>query len=479
MYPQKSLDELEQQIQIDFENLNIPPKSWIISDNQAEKNEVDVAIIGAGMSALALALALLSQGIRCVLFEKEKDGQEGPWVKPALMQTLRSPKNIVGPALQFPSLTFQAWFKAQFGQEAWEQLDKIPRLQWHTYLQWFKKVTQPHILYEHELIELEVNGAHTQLTFSHQDEFIQYQASHTVLAMGIDSLSQPNIPSFMQGINTRFWEHSYAGSDYQRFKGLDLAVIGYSASAMDSTATALELGARQVEVLCRCKDFPRVNRGKVAANPGYLASYSEWSDAQKWQFHRYLKHAKTPAPYGSTLRVSKHENAFFNFDQHITHVEEHQNKLHIYTQDHCFVVDYLILATGYTLDWSKYRWLKQLESSIAKWKDMYTAPVHEQDNYMADQPYLSASFELQSKHSKLNLSQIYCFNYSASLSQGAQVGMIGGLNYGAQTLATAIAKKMYMASFDRQIDAVKRSEDYELTGREWNEAAPYSTRSKQ
>lgn len=48
-------------------------------------------------------------------------------------------KNLTGPALISPSLTFQAWFKAQFGHQAWESLDKIPRLQWDEYLKWFKK----------------------------------------------------------------------------------------------------------------------------------------------------------------------------------------------------------------------------------------------------------------------------------------------------------------------------------------------------
>ncbi|MEX6211594.1 hypothetical protein AB6G58_19575 [Providencia huaxiensis] len=46
------------------------------------------------------------------------------------METLRSPKHVVGSALASPSLTFQAWFKAQFGVQKWEELDKIPRLQW-------------------------------------------------------------------------------------------------------------------------------------------------------------------------------------------------------------------------------------------------------------------------------------------------------------------------------------------------------------
>ena len=44
----------------------------------------------------------------------------------ARMETLRSPKQLTGPAYGMASLTFRAWFTAQFGEDAWEALDKIP-----------------------------------------------------------------------------------------------------------------------------------------------------------------------------------------------------------------------------------------------------------------------------------------------------------------------------------------------------------------
>ena len=56
------------------------------------------------------------------------------------METLRSPKHLAGPALGIPSLTFRAWFEAQFGRDEWDALDKIPRLQWMDYLRWYRDV---------------------------------------------------------------------------------------------------------------------------------------------------------------------------------------------------------------------------------------------------------------------------------------------------------------------------------------------------
>jgi cation diffusion facilitator CzcD-associated flavoprotein CzcO len=74
------------------------------------------------------------------LYDEAPTGLEGPWATTARMETLRSPKQLAGPALGLPSLTVRAWFEAQFGAAAWEALDKIPRLQWMDYLRWYRRV---------------------------------------------------------------------------------------------------------------------------------------------------------------------------------------------------------------------------------------------------------------------------------------------------------------------------------------------------
>lgn len=475
------LAALEQQIQADFEYLNIGVKDWVIDPHHPEQYRLNVAIIGAGMSALALALALRAQGVACTLFEKADQGNEGPWLSPALMQTLRSPKNAIGPALISPSLSFQAWFKAQFGLEAWQQLDKIPRIQWHEYLQWFKQVTAPDIRYQHELVDLELQDHGATLTFSTAQGQVSYFAAHTVLATGMEAFSVPNIPEFIRDIPSAYWEHSYAGTDYARFQDLDVGVVGYSAGAMDSAATALEHGARSVELLCRCQDFPRVNRGKVASNAGYLQSYSDWTDAQKWHFHFYVQQQRTPAPHGSTLRVSRHDNAYFNLNSTVQKVELIDQKLYVYTKQECFVLDYLILATGFCLDWQKHAWTAKLQPYFKQWQDVYHPPEHEQSSELARQPYLGAAFEFQEKQAGqlAGLSRLYAFNFSAGLSHGPLVGMIGGTHHGAEVLAQAIVRKIYQDQFDEHLQQVKHSTEYELEGDEWQVAKPYATRAAQ
>ncbi|MCG0041217.1 FAD-dependent oxidoreductase, partial [Escherichia coli] len=76
-------------------------------------------------------LGLLRERVANILvLDENRSGSEGPWETYARMITLRTPKNLTSIDLGMPSLTFQAWWEAQFGSEGWEALDKIPRGDW-------------------------------------------------------------------------------------------------------------------------------------------------------------------------------------------------------------------------------------------------------------------------------------------------------------------------------------------------------------
>nr|MBP6563862.1 NAD(P)/FAD-dependent oxidoreductase [Neisseriaceae bacterium] len=335
--------------------------------------------------------------------------------------------------------------------------------------------------HRHLLIHVDVAAEGVWLTFATPNGERRQYAQHVVLALGMTAFSEPNIPDFIQHIPTEFWSHSYDGSDYRRFKGLDVGVVGYSAGAMDSSATALEHGAKSVELLCRCHDFPRVNRGKIAGGPGFESAYAHFSDAQKWHYAHYVAQAKTPAPHGSTLRVSQHPNAYFNFDSPVAEVTLQHNKLHVRTPTQTLVLDALILATGYRLNWSQSGPMAAITPHIKTWQDAYTPPEAERDSALASHPYLSDAFELQAKHPAdlPGLDRLYCFNLAASLSLGPVIGLIPGTNTGASRLADSIAAKLYLAQQARHLARVKTSTDYELLGDEWTRAEPYHTRAAQ
>jgi 2-polyprenyl-6-methoxyphenol hydroxylase-like FAD-dependent oxidoreductase len=122
------LAALEVRLKEDLAWLELPAKRWVVERVQDGQRVLEVAIIGGGMAGIAAAAALRMVGVEAVIFDRSPAGFEGPWVTTARMETLRSPKQLTGPALGLPALTFRAWFEAQFGAAQWEVLDKIPRI---------------------------------------------------------------------------------------------------------------------------------------------------------------------------------------------------------------------------------------------------------------------------------------------------------------------------------------------------------------
>ena len=130
------LPALEARLREDLQWLDLPAQPWVKPRHQEGQLLLEVAVIGGGMAGLALATELRHLGVKAVVFDQSEEGFEGPWATTARMQTLRSPKHLVGPALGQPSLTFRAWYEAQFGRDGWDALDRIPRTQWQDYLNW-------------------------------------------------------------------------------------------------------------------------------------------------------------------------------------------------------------------------------------------------------------------------------------------------------------------------------------------------------
>ena len=107
------LAALEERLRDDFVTLGWPAKAWIPPSTRRDLPVHDVIVIGAGQAGLALHVALGQVGIKPVLLDKSPLDFEGPWATTARMETLRSPKELTGPAMGIPSLSFRAWFIAQ------------------------------------------------------------------------------------------------------------------------------------------------------------------------------------------------------------------------------------------------------------------------------------------------------------------------------------------------------------------------------
>ena len=107
----EGLAALEARLKQDLEWLGWPAAGWLPPPRMVDGQAVlDVAIIGGGQAGMAVASVLAQQGIHAVVFDRAPAGQEGPWVTTARMETLRSPKELTGPALGLPNPPFRVWF---------------------------------------------------------------------------------------------------------------------------------------------------------------------------------------------------------------------------------------------------------------------------------------------------------------------------------------------------------------------------------
>src|SRR6266567_5164516 len=193
------LAALEAQLQQYLDFLELPAKPWVPGRMHDGAPARDVVVIGAGMCGLAATAKLVLTGMsNVVAYDAAPAGLEGPWLTFARMQTLRSPKALHGPALGLPQLTFRAWFTAQWGVEAWQSLDKIPKGQWMDYLIWYRKVLglpvrngvrMTGISPVGDLIAIDIEGAETGRVL----------ARHLVLATGRSGLGGFAVPDFLKG----------------------------------------------------------------------------------------------------------------------------------------------------------------------------------------------------------------------------------------------------------------------------------------
>src|SRR5205085_631462 len=236
--------------------LQLPAPRWTPQLAHDGRAVVDVAVIGAGMTGLAVTAALVQRGVSAAAFDEAPAGLEGPWATTARMETLRSPKQLAGPALGIPSLTFRAWFEAQLGRDAWDALDKIPRLQWMDYLRWYRQALALPVRNGHRVADIRPRAdGLVALRVESEGRTEDVFARRVVVATGRAGLGGPQLPAFAEALPRSCWAHSSDHNDYAALQGLRVGVAGGGASAMDSAATALEAGAAQVHLLVRRSDL--------------------------------------------------------------------------------------------------------------------------------------------------------------------------------------------------------------------------------
>jgi len=464
------LRALEARLADELAFLQLPAPRWTPQREHDGHAVLDVAIVGAGMTGLAVAAALVQRGVSVVAYDEAPAGLEGPWATTARMETLRSPKQLAGPALGIPSLTFRAWFEAQFGRAAWDALDKIPRLQWMDYLRWYRDALGLPVKNGHRVTDLlpRADGL-VELRLQSDGRPLRAFARHVVLATGRAGLGGPSLPTYAESLPRTRWAHSSDANDYAALAGLRVGVIGAGASAMDSAATALEAGAASVHLLVRRADLPRINKGKGAGNPGFVHGYAHLPPDWKWRIRHYIARQQVPPPRNSTQRVSRHANAHFHLGVAVERVQERGGALQVRTSAGPIELDFLIFATGFAIDWRQRPMLRHIAPCIRVWKDRYRPPEGAEDAELEESPDLGPAFEFQPREGMQcpGLERVHCLSYPATLSLGVITGDIPAISEGALQLADRLAGLLYAEDIEHHYARMEAYAEPEILGDEW------------
>ncbi|MGH6762129.1 MAG: NAD(P)-binding domain-containing protein [Phyllobacterium sp.] len=470
------LAQLNARVRQDLEYLNYPPANWskpVVDSSGAPVS--DVVVIGGGMCGLVAWFALRRAGIGNLrIVDRAPRGLEGPWVTYARMETLRSPKNLLGPAFGMASLTFRAWFTALHGVKAWDELFRIPRPMWMDYLKWYRSVLD---------VPVE-NGTHVTRIVPGDDGLLELEIDNDrrapiitrklVMATGRDGLGEPTIPDFIRDLpRHKLWAHSSDMVDFGTLKGKRVVVIGVGASAVDNAAEALENGAAEVRLLARRAKMPTVNKLMGIGSYGVTAGFPVVSPEWRWRLMDYSTRQQTPAPHNSTLRVSRHSNAYFHFNCGILSMKEENGEVVITTvTGRIFRADFVILGTGFTIDPLSRSELEPYRDQIACWEDRFMPPSEESNRELGRFPWLNDDFSFTEKvaGSAPWLKDIHCFNFGASMSLGKISGDIPAISEGAQWLARGVAGGLFVADIDHHWQELLNYEKPELDGSEWTDA---------
>ena len=461
--PQRDgLAALEDRVRQDLEVLSFPFKPWMPTRQGSTGRECyDVVIVGAGQAGISIAAGLLRENIGNILvIDQSPAGSEGPWTTFARMLTLRSPKYLTGPDWGIPSLTFRSWFVSQWGEDAWDRLDKIPNTQWQDYIGWIRKTLAVPVENRCRLTTLSPKGAGYTLTVDRPDGPAEINARKVVLCTGIEGGGDWHIPATVRSnLPPEIYAHAADRDiDFTALAGKRVAVLGAGASAFDQAATALESGAGAVHLFTRRDELHRVQTYKHLEQAGFLGGFHRLPEEWRWRFMNHILTLREPPPMETVARVTRHPNFTLVTGAAIDGLSHADGVIDIVTPKGSFEADFLICGTGFTVDLSRRPELQSLHTDIALWGDRYTPPESEENNALARYPYLGLGFEFLEKESGTapHLKNLHLFTFAATVSQGFSGGGMNGLKYALPRIVNGIVSGLYAEDAALHFQALRK-----------------------
>lgn len=422
------------------------PQNWVPDREGVDHN---VVVVGGGQSGSTFGFALRRAGIGKVsVIDAAKDrAGAGVWLTSARMHKLRTPKTLPGPELGLPGLSFQAWYEARHGAAAYDVLDRIPRLDWAAYLEWYREKLNIPVRYGTRLARVVPGDGHFRVYLESGSKTTIETARKIILANGFAG-NGPYIPDVLtQNLSKDLYAHTADRIDFDALRGRSVAVLGSAASAFDAAATALDHGAREVHLFARRKTLAALPVIRLRLYPGAYDNYGSLPDALRWQQAlRFRREGSTP-PADAVARATKHPDFHLHLDAPWIAAKLHGRRVLATTPQGQIALDFVIAGTGYGVDLAGRPELADFADQILLWRDRFSPSEQERDDVLGAYPYLGAGHEYLEKEagSAPYLKDIHVFNPAAFVSFGLPVGDIPSFKRDIPSVVARISRDLFLA----------------------------------
>ncbi|ULK96926.1 NAD(P)/FAD-dependent oxidoreductase [Bradyrhizobium sp. I71] len=449
-----ALAKLEAGVRADLDKIAHPGAAWLEPKTGPDGNPaLDVLIIGAGQSGIAIGFGLMRSRVsNILLIDKAEEGKEGPWLTYARMPTLRSPKDYTGPDLDIPSLTYQSWHEARFGKESWQTLDLIPRAHWAEYLLWLRRTLGLPVCNGCELLEI-APAADGLLAarVKHAAGVETLYARKIVLATGQEGMGGWMIPEPLRDLPASSVATVADAIDFESLRGKRVAVIGAGASAFDNAATALEAGAAEVHLLCRRAQIQVIQPYRWLTFRGFLRHLSDLDDAWRWRFMRKVLEMREGFPQATYDRCARHANFILHEGAPIEAARETGKAIELQTSRGAITADFVICGAGIDMDFAGRGELSRFAGNIATWADRYQPPEGERNERLGRFPYLADDYAFSERVPGKTpwISDIHLFAIASTMSFGASGSSINAMTTAVPKLVNGLTRGLFRADVER------------------------------
>ena len=444
---------LEDRVHHEIDLLRHNYQPWVPPTTDENGRPVlDVLIVGGGLYGLGLAWGLIRAKVTNILVvDQAPTGREGPWTTFARMKTLRTAKELTGIEFGIPSLSVRAFWEAKFGQASWQSLSRIPRVEWMTYLEWFRQVLRLPVRNDTEVLSIDGDADLVRVSLRQGGETSVLAARRIVLATGLLGSGGKHVPAgLVEHLTADHWAHAADDIDFSLLKGADVAILGAGASAFDNAITAAEHGARRARLFSRRPELPWLSAKKGLENAGFMRHFADFPDHYRWRFVKAITETPIPPPRHTVERALKLDNFTLRLDSPWLTTRMNDDKVEISTPKGMDTFDFLIFGTGFDMNIDRRPELAALVPHVLRWRHRFSPPKGEENDVLLSQPYLGTACEFQ-EHERGAcpvLERISMLGAAATLSIGPMFGGLNGVKYVLERIVDSTCRALMMENLD-------------------------------